>query len=229
VHAGAEVALWVDGNRLRAREGRTVLSVCLENGVYIPNLCHLEGAEEPPASCRLCFVEVEGQEGPRPSCTLPVREAMRVRTDTPVVRRLQRSAFRLLISTHDTDCRHCPANRRCALQRIARHLGVGLKPGELPRRLKEPGVDESHPHLQLYPNRCVLCSRCIETCRRRHGHAILAYTRRGFDTVLQAMDEMPACPDCRACPPVCPTAAIVLRAVPGLPAAGGEPRAEGPA
>ena len=46
------VALQVDGRRLEARAGERLLEVCLANGIYIPNLCHLPGMDEPAASWR---------------------------------------------------------------------------------------------------------------------------------------------------------------------------------
>jgi NADH dehydrogenase/NADH:ubiquinone oxidoreductase subunit G len=58
------IALNVDGIEIETRKGKTLLEACLENGIYIPNLCFLEAMEEPPASCRLCFVEIEGERGP---------------------------------------------------------------------------------------------------------------------------------------------------------------------
>ena len=40
-----------------------MLDVCLENDIYIPNLCHVTGMETPPASCRMCMVAVDGEKG----------------------------------------------------------------------------------------------------------------------------------------------------------------------
>ena len=103
--------------------------------------------ERPPSSCRMCFVHVEGEDKPVTSCTVKVREGMVVTTDTPPVRRLQQTAFKLLLSVHDVDCGHCPANKKCELQNIAKFLNLGLKPRQLDTQLKETVVDSSHPHL----------------------------------------------------------------------------------
>ena len=119
--------LRVDNREIEAREGISLLEACLDSGIYIPNLCHIHGAENPSASCRLCFVEIEGEDKPIPSCTVKARDGIIVKTDTPSVRRLQRTAFKLLMSVHRVDCGHCPANKKCELQRIAKFLKVGLK------------------------------------------------------------------------------------------------------
>ena len=124
----------VDDIQIQVEEGTNLLQACLENEIYVPNLCYLEGKEIPSASCRMCFVEIEGEGRPVPSCTVSVKEGMIVQTDTPSVRRLQRSALQLLLSVHRVECAKCPANKKCELQRIARFLKVGLirNPGLTP-------------------------------------------------------------------------------------------------
>lgn len=209
------VAIVVDGKPMEAPAGRKLLEVCLENGITVPNLCHLPELGHPPAACRLCFVEVEGLERPVTSCTLPVSDGLVVRTDTDRVRRLQRSALRFLLSVHDVDCKHCHANRACALQDLAKFLGIGLRPRGLSRVLKAPAVDATHPCIVHYPNRCVLCERCLHTCRERHDGASIALAGRGFDTVIRCYAETPdaaeRCRSCTACVEVCPVGALALQ------------------
>ena len=100
------VKLIVDDREIEAAEGATLLQACLKNDIYIPNLCHMEDMAHPAALCRMCFVEIEGQDKPVASCTITVSENMVVKTDTPAVRRLQRRALRLLLSVHDVDCKN---------------------------------------------------------------------------------------------------------------------------
>ena len=92
------IKLTVDNKGIQAKKGTTLLQACLENDIYIPNLCYHQEMKEPPASCRLCFVEMDGEGKPIASCTLQVRAGMVIRTDTPVVRRLQRAALQFLLS-----------------------------------------------------------------------------------------------------------------------------------
>lgn len=209
------VKLEVDGKTIETSQETTLLQACLDNDIYIPNLCFLADMESPPASCRLCFVEIEGLKKPVTSCTVKVADGMIVRTDTQPVRRLQRTAFRLLLSVHQTDCKHCPANRRCALQHLGKFLKVGLKTGRFERILKETEIDLEHPHMEYYPNRCVLCGKCVHVCRKTHGHSFLTFAKRGFDTVISAygQEDGPAlpCRDCAACVEICPVAALTLK------------------
>ncbi|UCF56316.1 MAG: (2Fe-2S)-binding protein [Deltaproteobacteria bacterium] len=209
------VKILVDHREIEVKEGMSLLQTCLENEIYIPNLCYLEGMEHPPASCRMCFVEIEGEQRPVASCTVQVRDGMIVKTDTPIVRRLQCSALRLLLSVHDVDCAHCPANKKCELQRIAKFLKVDLKPKPLEQFLKEPEIEEEHPVLNYYPNRCVLCGKCVFVSGKQHGKPFLTFAKRGFETVVTFYGEegVPQFPNKMyiACVEICPVGAITLK------------------
>jgi NADH dehydrogenase/NADH:ubiquinone oxidoreductase subunit G len=127
---------------------------------------------------------------------------------------LQRAGLRLLLSVHDIDCRNCPANKQCELQKIARFLKVGLKAKPYAVALKQPAVDTSHKQIDYYPNRCVLCGRCIAVCRNHQAQPFLAFAKRGFETIISSFGQESAtdvCLDCHACVDACPVAAILER------------------
>jgi bidirectional [NiFe] hydrogenase diaphorase subunit len=212
------IRLNVNEREIRVEEGLTLLEACLKSGIYVPNLCFLEGHEQyPQASCRLCFVEIQGERQPVTSCTVTVSEGMGVRTDTPAVRDLQRSALRLLLSMHRVECARCPANRKCALQKMAGFLRIGLKGPTLPD-LEALIVDVGHPLFDYHPYRCVLCGRCVLACERRNGRPLLTFAERGLRTRVVSLADpysqsMP-CEACRACIKVCPVAALTPKAYP---------------
>ena len=209
------IPLRIDDQKIEVAEGTNLLNACLANGIYIPNLCYIEGMEHPPVSCRLCFVEIEGRDHPVSSCSVWVGETLVVHTDTPTVRQLQKTALQLLLSVHDVDCKNCPANRNCALQDMAKFLKVALKSKDLDRLLKETRIDERHPFFDYYPNRCVLCGKCIYVCRQQQNRVGLTFAKRGIDTVVSFYDrpqtEPPPCDSCQACVEVCPVAALLAK------------------
>jgi len=207
------VKIAVDTREIQADEGKSVLQTCLEHGIFIPNLCFMKAREHPHASCRLCFVEIKGIDRPVTSCTERVHEGLVVLTATAPVRRLQRTAFKLLMSAHHCRPKACPVRGGCQLIRIARHLNVGLKSQPL-ERLERPIDEEVDLGLfTYYPFRCVLCGRCIHVCRQRTGHNLLTFARRGLDTVVALFggEDLAAvpCRHCGACATVCPTGALV--------------------
>ena len=208
------IQITVDRKEIACEEGSTLLDVCLENGIYIPNLCHVAGMQTPPASCRMCMVAIEGEKGPVTACTTRAVAGMIVRTDTDEVRELQRTALKLLLSVHDIDCRNCSANKQCDLQTIARFLKVGLKAAPYETLLKAQEIDRTHPFLDYLPNRCVLCGKCIHACREKNGASFFTYARRGFDTVINAFGMAGTavdCEGCLACVDLCPVGALAFR------------------
>jgi len=212
VHLIKMIKIIVDNREIQVKAGANLLRACLDHEVYIPNLCYMDMLEHPPASCRLCFVEIEGREQPIPSCQVEAIENMAVKTNTPAVRRLQRTALELLLSVHHVDCGHCPANKKCGLQKIARFLKKGLKPKRLKHSLKDQEIIDDHPFLNHHPNRCVLCGKCIQVCRKTHGAPLMDFAGRGFATVISFYGQQSAnvfpCGDCLACVEICPVGAI---------------------
>jgi bidirectional [NiFe] hydrogenase diaphorase subunit len=188
--------------------------VALDNSVYIPNLCAIREADLPFGACRLCFVEIEGRKSLVTACSEPVEEGMVVHTKTPRVDRLRRTAFELLLSHHHLDCRNCPKNKNCELQRIASRLGFKLKLQRfrpIPRSLP---IDSSHPLFIFNPNKCVLCGKCVWVCQE-HGIGAIDFAFRGIDTRVSTFDNVPLidskCDSCLQCVDVCPVGALVRK------------------
>jgi len=57
----ASISIRVDGRILNVEPGANLLAACLAKGIYIPHLCYLENMKPAAASCRLCFVDIEGE------------------------------------------------------------------------------------------------------------------------------------------------------------------------
>ncbi|MBN2332528.1 MAG: (2Fe-2S)-binding protein [Deltaproteobacteria bacterium] len=211
------VTITVDGLEITVPRRTRLLQACLDNGIYIPNLCYLEGMDQPPASCRLCLVEIEGRPGPVPSCSLEVEAGMVVHTNTDEVQKLQKMAFRLLVCTNEGQCRMCMANKRCELQRIAKFLHMPLRTKRLRHLPKDlPEVIEDHPCIVYEPNKCVLCGRCVYVCAQQGNDFSLSFANRGFNTVIsffgsQNEGQGDACLDCQACVDICPVGALNLK------------------
>src|SRR4030042_2695829 len=209
------VEIVINGKNISVKAGRPLLETCLSNGIYIPNLCHVEGMTPPPASCRPCLIEVEGIPAPVPSCVTTVEPGMVVSTDTAAVRKLQRTALKLLLSVHDIDCRNCPVNRKCPLPQIARFLKLGLKSAPFETRLKKDLLDDRHPFFNYYPNRCVLCGRCVYLCHRKKGYPKISFAGRGFGAFIRIdlplPDDAVYCHECRECATSCPVTALRLK------------------
>ncbi len=111
------ITLTIDGKKIIAEEGSTILNVASQNGIKIPNLCY-DGRVELYGACGLCTVEVEGNPKLLRACSTKVADGMVVHTQTDRIRASRKVALELLLSDHDGDCKApcslgCPAGTDC--------------------------------------------------------------------------------------------------------------------
>ena len=212
---GKSVSLTIDGKKIGAAPGEKVLWAALDNGIYIPNLCAIRERSEPFASCRLCFVEVEGKDTPVAACTVPVEEGMVVNTKGAKALRLARTALELILAGRVVDCAHCNKSGTCELQIIAKHLGVKLTTERFRKILSELPIDSSSPLFIYDPNKCVLCGRCVWVCQEKLGKGTIGFAYRGFRRMVTIFGDEPmgrsSCQDCSECVAVCPVGALVFK------------------
>lgn len=174
------VTLTIDGAKIRAVKGASVLDVAMEYGICIPHLCHYPGLSD-IGVCRLCIVEhiVDGRSRVTASCTLNVAEGMVIRTDTDRIKRLRRNIAELLVS-------QSPNSR--AIQDIAVRCGV--------RDVRYP----------FHNDNCVLCGRCVRVCAEMWQAKALGFVGRGKDRhVSFPFGKKPDfCKQCNTCIDLCP-------------------------
>lgn len=206
------ITITIDGRKITAPEGERLLWVALQNGIYIPNLCAIKENSRPSASCRLCFVEVEGFAAPVTSCTLPVREGMVVKTRSPRVDRLVQTAFELLLSHHRLECSSCPGNGSCELQRIAKERRLKLRVKRYKPLEYGTEIDDSPKTFVFDRSKCVLCGRCVWICHNIAKVGALGFSRRGLRRAVTTFGDIPLadspCTECGLCVEACPVSAL---------------------
>ncbi|MBU1670759.1 MAG: (2Fe-2S)-binding protein [Actinobacteria bacterium] len=174
------VNLVIDGQRVDAEEGWTILDAARYYGVEIPTLCHMDGLT-PYSACRLCVVEVRRGERSRmvASCSCPVEVGMEVVTKSDRVKKARRMIIELMLAT-------TPNSR--TLQCLASEHGV--------TEVRFRGEDR----------RCILCGLCIRICDQQMRGGAIGFSQRGVDrTVSLPFHKTPeACRQCGACMYVCP-------------------------
>lgn len=209
------VKITIDEKVIEAKKGEKLLWVALQNDIYIPHLCAIKEEKRPNASCRLCFVEIEGVSNPVTSCTRNVEEGMVVKTRSPVVDRLVKTAFELLISDHNLKCSECPANRKCALQKIAKERGLKLRQKRFKTIARDYEIDDSPEEFAFDRSRCVLCGQCIWADREEAKVGAIGFTNRGINRVVTTFEEVPLadsiCTQCMMCVEACPVGALYYK------------------
>ena len=98
------VNLTINGRDVSVPEDSTILDAAKKLNIKIPTLCHMSLYDmkffNQNASCRVCMVEEEGNKKLLPACGTPVREGMKIRTDSKRAIKARRIVVELLLSDH---------------------------------------------------------------------------------------------------------------------------------
>lgn len=181
--------LTIDGRKLQAEEGKTVLEVARANGIDIPTLCHNQEVE-PYGACRLCLVEVSRRGRSRlvTSCLHPVEEGLEVKTATDRVVANRKMLMELLLA-------RCQGVK--AVEDMARRMGVE-RPSFAPQYWEN--------------NQCILCGLCVRACAEVVGVSAISLVNRGVNREVAApyLETAEDCIGCGSCVYVCPTKCIKM-------------------
>jgi NADH-quinone oxidoreductase subunit G len=102
---------------------------------------------------------------------------MVVYTDSPKAVQNQKAVMEYLLINHPLDCPVCDQAGECLLQDFSYQYGRSVSRFE-EQKVKQPKKDLG-PHVLLYSDRCILCSRCVRFTREVTGTAELLVQGRG--------------------------------------------------
>ena len=200
------VNLTIDNKKISVPAGTTIMDAAEQHDIHIPRLCFLKDINEIGA-CRVCVVEVEGQDKLIPSCNNTVEEGMIVYTNSPRVRMNRKNTVELILSQHD--CVACVRSGNCSLQKLANDLNII----DLP----------FHQNLELTPwnqgfplirdsKKCIKCMRCIQICDKIQSLNVWDVESTGSRTTVHVSKnrkiEEADCSLCGQCITHCPTGAL---------------------
>ena len=207
----ALVNIKIEGKSYQVEDSLTVLEACRKCGYNIPSLCSFMDGRCSLASCRVCLVEVKGARGLVASCAYPVNEGMEISISSPKATAARRTSVELLLSNHQKNCLQCEKNGKCELLEVAKM--VGARNGKYLGVQTKATLDEVAPGLVRNTGKCILCGRCIETCKQLQGIGILGFENRGFKTIVSPAQNRSfansPCMQCGQCVLVCPTGALM--------------------
>lgn len=169
-----DISITIDGQRIAARAGQTIMAAAQAAGIYIPYLCH-HPELTPFGACRVCTVMVNGR--PQAACTTPVAPNMTIENETPRMLELRRQIIDMLFVEGNHFCMFCEKSGNCELQALAYRFGIAVPqhPYQYPIR----SVDASHPDILVDHNRCILCGRCVRASKELDGKNVFQFVGRG--------------------------------------------------
>ena len=203
------VNLTIDGTTVKAKPGMTILSAAKSVGIDIPTLCFLKEINE-VGDCRMCIVEVEGKKGFATSCIQKVEEGMIVRTHSPAVLEARRVVLDLILSNHHKDCLTCVRSGNCELQNLA--IKFNVQNIEYEGEQSQHTIDDLSPSIVRDFNKCILCRRCIATCKNVQKIGAIDCINRGFNSCISTVGDHSLndvnCTNCGQCIEACPVGAL---------------------
>ena len=207
-----EFTMTLDGREVSARKGQTILDVALAHDIDIPHLCY-DSRLSPTGACRLCLVEIRGEDGLHTSCTRLAEPGMVVDTETEAVESARKTNLELLLSEHDVSCTTCDADGDCKLQDYAYLYQVQEERfPRLPTALREEGYTVGHEGIVYDPSKCVRCQRCVKICAEVQMAEALTLRGRSLDVEVSTPFDLPlnesTCEICGLCVSTCPTGAL---------------------
>jgi bidirectional [NiFe] hydrogenase diaphorase subunit len=176
-----DIEFEIDGKKVSASKGMTVLEVAQKEGIFIPTLCHHEKLE-PFGGCRICIVEVEirGWTKLVVSCVYPAEKNIIVRTRSPKVDRIRKTIIELLMA-------HAPDSPQLT--------DLAATYNAVPTRYQKD------------PSFCIHCGLCVRYCVEVAKKNALGFVDRGVHKEISFIPEIAAkeCHACKECFPLCPT------------------------
>ena len=203
-----DVSFTLNGRRVSARAGETILQCAKRHDVEVPHLCYKEGYR-PDGNCRACMVEIKGERVLAPSCCRYPREDMEVTTDSARAEKSQRLVLELLLSDMPgaQGSPHAPATE---FAQWVDRLEIGTP--RFPVR-EQPARDLTNPAIAVNLDACIQCTRCVRACREEQVNDVIGYAFRGAESriVFDLDDPMGAstCVSCGECVQACPTGALM--------------------
>ncbi len=206
------VNITIDGKNIQAAEGKNLLQVAKENGIFIPSLCYYEHIEPPLGTCRVCTCKINGKYGP--ACTEKVTEGLTVEVNNPELKDTRKAIVEMMFAEGNHICPACEKTGNCDLQHMGYELGVSST--RFQHLFKDRIIDFKPNRIIMEHNRCIKCLRCVVDVVTNDGKKVFNYQNRGNETYVgvdyeqeaklteeQAINAME----------ICPTGAIIVRGV----------------
>ncbi|GFR43009.1 hypothetical protein Agub_g4009 [Astrephomene gubernaculifera] len=174
-----QIEVFVNDQPVKIPKNSSVLQACDAAGIDVPRFCYHQRLSI-AGNCRMCLVEVEKVPKPVASCAMPAGPGMKIKTETPMVKKAREGVMEFLLINHPLDCPICDQGGECDLQDQAMIYGSDRSRfSETKRAVEDKNLG---PLVKTVMNRCIHCTRCVRFASQVAGTEELGVTGRGRDS-----------------------------------------------
>lgn len=197
--------LIIDGKKITAPEGQTILEIAKAHGIKIPSLCAHPDLKV-RASCRVCVVEIKNQARLKTACSTLGQEGMEIFTNSPLVKKSRNLNIELLFAEHVARCADCSLRYNCELLDLARTYK--LKIARFKERKAKRKTYKFANAVEIDGTQCIDCNNCVSACSSLQDINYLKMEGYGINQeIVPVKDKNIACIYCGQCTTHCPVAA----------------------
>ena len=189
----------IDGREIELPDGQRInaIEAAKRAGVEIPHYCYHAGLPV-VGSCRMCLIETGNRDAktgeikmqPKlvPGCTVPATDGLVIVTANEKVRQARAMVEEDLLLRHPVDCPICDKAGECVLQDYHFRYGQASRRTDvMPFTSRKRDLGD----VNLFIDRCVMCSRCVRFCAEVSGTAELMVTNRGAHEEIDVVPGFP--------------------------------------
>ena len=200
-----KIKIEIDGQEFWGEEGKTIMQVAKDNGIEIPGLCHHPDFEA-RANCRVCVVEIKGQDKLQTSCSTLAKEGMEIKTNSPKVKNSRDANLELIFAEHVEKCPTCVWRFECPLLRYAKKYNILVS--RFPERKEKRKIYKFANAVEIDGSQCIDCRNCVDACAVLQNINYLEVKGKGVNQEIKPTEKKDFhCILCGQCALHCPVSA----------------------
>jgi len=201
-----KIKLKINNQEMTGTEGETILEVAARNGIEIPTLCHHKDFCA-KGNCRVCVVEMKGNNKLVTSCSTRACEGMDIITESDKIRKVRNVNIELIYAEHIEKCATCVWRFECKLLAFAQKYQTKIV--RFKDRKKHRPTYKFGNALENDTSQCIDCRNCISACQKLQKLDCLEIKGKGIAQEICFKDDRKnPCILCGQCALHCPVSAI---------------------